>query len=335
MLQPLLTGDLAPTINRLVSAAAAGPTTIYDKAMDASYLDPLMRSGMGGGYHRLFDGGHTILGATRAARAASPDDTIIQEALGTMQGLLRDASTPRGLPLATWDKATFDTVAQTLDSTFGIPKRWLYEINTYDAADLLGASVGVLSVLFAWNRADTEAFARLAASVGLSAAVSLNPLLLLVTVAALARAFHKARQGDTVEYLLEGGVKGAVVSGATLSAMALVGAASGPVALSLLVGVTAGAVVSAATQNVSVVAVGRFVTSQTARLLIEAREGIAGPVQSSTTAAAAGSLAIRRLNRQTAAGHRQGFVAARTRPHTQSVITRHLSGDGMHAIPPC
>ena len=273
LLPALLPGDLSAAVNRLVAAAVEGTPTIYDKAMDANYIDPLLRSGLGGSHHRLFDGGHTVVGAARAAHAASPDDTIIEEALGTVQGLLRDVSTPRGLPLATWDKTTFDSVSQTLDSTFGIPKRWLFEINTYDAADVLGASVGVVSVLFAWNSADTEAFARIAASIGLSAAVSTNPLLLLVTVVALARAFHKARRGAEYEQLLDGGVKGAVVSGAVVSAMALVGAASGPLACSLLVGITAGVVVSAATKNVSVVAVSRFVVSQSSALLAEAKDG--------------------------------------------------------------
>ena len=272
-LPALLASDLSAGVNRLVAAAVEGAPTIYDKAMDANYLDPLLRSGMGGSYHRLFDGGHTVAGAAQAAHAASPDDTIIQEALGTVQGLLRDVSTPRGLPLATWDKTTFDSVSRTLDTTFGIPKQWLYEINTYDAADVLGASVGVLSVLFAWNSADTEHFARIAASIGLSAAVSTNPLLLLVTVVALARAFHKARRGAEYEQLLDGGVKGVVVSGAALSTMALVGAASGPLACSLLVGITAGVVVSAATKNVSTIAVSRFVVSQSTTLLTEAKNG--------------------------------------------------------------
>ena len=133
--------------------------------------------------------------------------------------------------------------------------------------------MGVLSVLFAWNSTDTEHFTRIAASIGLSAAVSTNPLLLLVTVVALARAFHKARRGAEYEQLLDGGVKGVVVSGAALSAMALVGAASGPLACSLLVGITAGVVASAATKNVSVISVSRFVVSQSTTLLTEAKNG--------------------------------------------------------------
>ena len=108
--QPVLASNLSQDLNSLLEGMVKGSTTIYDKAMDANYLDPLLRPDMGGSYHRLFDGGHTISGAFSAARNASPDDNIIQEALGTIQGLLRDGTTSRGLPLANWDKSTFDSV---------------------------------------------------------------------------------------------------------------------------------------------------------------------------------------------------------------------------------
>ena len=260
--QALLASDLSSDLNNLVSAAVKGSATIYDKAMDANYLDPLLRPGLGGSYHRLFDGGHTIAGAVRAARDASADDTIIEEALGTVQALLRDAATPRGLPLATWDKSTFDAVAGSLESTFAIPKSWFYDLNTYDAADLLGASVGVVAVVLGWNRADTETFASLTAGMGLPAAVGANPLLMVVVVVAAARAFHKARPGGAYTELVDGGFKGAVSSGATMAAVALATSAGGPAGVALLVGITAGIVANSATKNVSLTAIGRFVATR-------------------------------------------------------------------------
>ena len=205
-------------------------------------------------------------GPCRAARDASPDDTIIEEALGTVQALLRDAATPRGLPLATWDKSTFDAVAGSLESTFAIPKSWFHDLNTYDAADLLGASVGVVAVVLGWNRADTETFASLTAGMGLSAAVGANPLLLVVMVVAAARAFHKARPGDDYTELVDGGFKGAVGSGATLAAVALTTSAGGPAGVALLVGITAGIAANSATKNVSLTAIGRFVATRAAAM---------------------------------------------------------------------
>ncbi len=269
--QGLLASGLSGVVNDLVQGMVKGVPTVYDKAMDARFIE----TGIGGSYHRLFDGGHTIIGAFNAVRGASPDDNIVQEALGTVQGLLRDVSTPRGLPLATWDKETFDQVAATLDSSFHIPKSWFYDLNTFDAAELLGGSVGAVVLIFNWNRADTETFARFVGSMGVSSALSANPLLLIVTVVALARAFQKAhRTGEYAEFV-DGQLKGGIVSGATLAAVSLVG---GPAGMALLVALVTGILVNKATQNVSIVQIGQVVARQATAAATEAKGMIAQQV---------------------------------------------------------
>lgn len=273
--QALVASDLSGELNRLAAAAVKGVPTVYDKAMDANYLDPTLRSGLGGSYHRLFDGGHTIAGAVRGARGVSTDDTVVQEALGTIKALLKDASTPRGLPLATWDKPTFDSVAAALESKFKIPKAWFYELNTYDAADVLGATVGIMTVIFGWNRAETEEFSRLAASIGTSAAASGNPLLLVVTVVAMARAFHKANSAEEYAELIDGSFKGAASTGASLAAIAVAGSAGASAGLVLLVGVTVGILAYKVSDKVSLVAVARFAKDQATVLL----DGAKGAIQ--------------------------------------------------------
>lgn len=266
--QALAASDLSSQINNLVAAAVKGSATIYDKAMDAVFLE----THIGGSYHRLFDGGHTIVGAFKAAHDASPDDTLIQEALGAIQGLLRDGSTPRGLPLANWDKGTFDAVADSLQSTFGIPKSWFYDLNTYDIGELLSGTVGVVSLVFGWNKADTETFASLAASIGLSTAVSANPLLMPVSVVALARAFHKAISRDEYAKLAEGGLKGAFTSGSSLGAIALVGVAGGPAGVAMLAGVTAGVLAHAVTKSVTLEDISKFVKEDATTVVRQAAE---------------------------------------------------------------
>lgn len=187
---------------------------------------------------------------SRRPTTRPPDDSLLQETLGAIQGLLRDVSTPRGLPLATWDKETFDAVASYLDSTFGIPKKWLYDLNTYDAADVLGGTVGAISVIFGWNRADTETFSQMATSMALSAALSTNPVLMPIAVVALGRAFHKAQSADDYSDLADGAFKGALVSGTSLGAIALVGVAGGPAGVAMLTGITAGALIGKLTRDV-------------------------------------------------------------------------------------
>lgn len=261
--QGLVASDLSPQLNKLVQEAVKGKATVFDKAMDAVFID----TGIGGSYHRLFDGGHTIYGAFRAAHGASPDDSLIQETLGAIQGLLRDVSTPRGLPLATWDKETFDAVAASLDSNFGIPKRWLYDLNTYDVGELVGGTVGMVSLIFGWNKAETESFGSLAAGMSMSAAVSANPLLLAVSVVAFGRAFHKANHADEYVELAEGALKGAIGTGSSLGAIALVGVAGGPAGVALLAGVAAGVLVHTATKDVTLEAISQFVKEDAATVM--------------------------------------------------------------------
>ena len=253
--QGLLATSLADDLNDLLQNAVKGPTTIYDKVMDAEYI----ASHAGGDLHRLFDGGHTIAGAFKAAREASPDDNIIQEALGTLQGLLRDATTPMGLPLANWNPETFNRVAGALESNFYIPKDWFYDLNTYDAAELLGGAIGIVALVLNWNQADTESFAKLVGGMGVSAAFDANPLLLVVTVVALAKAFHKAHQTGEYAEFVDGQVKGAL---GTLVTVSVVGVVGGPTGTGLLVGLVVGVLVNRATENVSVVQIGQFLAEQ-------------------------------------------------------------------------
>lgn len=253
--QGVLASGLAVDLNGMLAKISTGAATIYDKAMDAEYL----ATSIGGGSHRMFDGGHTLAGAFESVRGASAEDTVMQEAFGYMQGLFRDLTTPMGLPLANWDKRTYDQVSEYLHSQFSIPKSWFYDINSFDAAEVIAAGVGAVAVFFCWNRAESEQFGRLAGGMGLSGALGGNPLLLIVTVAALARAFQVARIEGRTGDAVDGLFRGTVTSLATVSAVAAVG---GPAGLALLVGLIAGMLAAKAVSRVSVVDVGKLVAEQ-------------------------------------------------------------------------
>ena len=277
--QGVLASALSVDLNSAMASLAKGPATIYDKAMDAKYL----ATSIGGGNHRLFDGGHTLSGAFQGAREASPDDSIAEVAFGYMQGLFRDVTTPKGLPLANWDKATYDQASAFMNSEFGIPKSWFYDLTSFDAPEVLGSAIGVLAVTLMWSRADAEQFARLAGGMGLAAALSANPMLLIVTVVCLAKAFSEAqrpegRLGDVADGL----ARGTATSVTTLGAVALTSMAGGPAGLALLVGLVAGVVVGKLMSNVSVSDIARMVAGQ---LRATARGGIDQAKTSVTTAA--------------------------------------------------
>ena len=94
---------------------------------------------------------------------------------------------------------------------------------------------------------------------GFSAIVGANPLLLIVTVVALARAFHTAQKSGDWKEFTDGLAKGGICTGAVLLTTSVVG---GPAVVVLMTGICVGVVANRATANVSVVEIGQFVISQ-------------------------------------------------------------------------
>ena len=272
ILQGLLaSSEGAALVNSWLQEMVSGRPTIYDRAMDAAYN----ATHIGGGNHRLFDGGHSLVGAFQAARDASPDDSIVEEAAGLLQALARDATTPRGLPLVTWDQQTFNGLTDTLGRV-GIPREWVIDMVSYDAAEVIGASVGVLAIALNWNSDDVEQFAQLVGGMGLSAVVGANPLLLMVTVVALAKAYHTAQKtGDWKEFA-DGLARGGICTGAVILVTSMVG---GPAMVVLLTGICVGIVAQQATQKVSVVEIGQWMIVQLASI----SAGTVGAIASSDT----------------------------------------------------
>ena len=270
----LANSEVSTTVNGWLQDLVSGTPTIYDRAMDATYN----ATQIGGSYHRMFDGSHTIPGAFQAIRDASPDDNVLQEADGLLQALARDATTPRGLPLVNWNKDTFNGLADTMGS-FGIPRDWLADMVNYDAVELAGASIGIVALALNWNSEDVETFASLVSGMGLSAAVSANPLLLIVTIVALAKAFHTARKSGDWKEFADGLAKGGICTGAVLLVTSTV---SGPAVVVLLTGICVGILAHRATANVSMVEIAQFVISQVTNVptvIRDARESMTSQLQ--------------------------------------------------------
>ena len=112
----------------------------------------------------------------------------------------------------------------------------------------------------------------------LSSAISANPLLLVVTVAALAKAFHRAHQTGEYAEFIDGQLKGGMGAGATAAA-SLVGVAGGPAGAALLAGVAAGVLANMAVKNASVTQTGQFMAEQTPAMVDEVKEVAARVVE--------------------------------------------------------
>jgi hypothetical protein len=226
-----LATDMAPKLDAwLRDNLAAGKASIYDKAMDAVHIaEP------SGPFHRLWDGGHSLTDAWNAVRDATPDDTFGQEVSGYLSAIWKDVVTPMGLPVATVDRAWFESSAAALRD-FGITKHQLADALSYTASEVAGAALGVVALLLNWNKAETDKAAALAGSLGLSTLVAANPVLGLVALACFARAFQTARGADGRSALAVGIVKGGAGSAVLVAASAFVG---GPVWVGILAGIVA------------------------------------------------------------------------------------------------
>lgn len=225
-----LSTEIATSLDRYLRDLFDGKPTAYDKAMDAAHIEQSM-----GPHHRLFDGGHDLSSAWEASRGAVPDDTFSQEVFGYMGALWKDVVTPNGLPVSTFDMGSFAETSAFLSDTLGLSYGWLADLASYTATELGGATIGALAVSLGWSKAETDRFASMAASLGITAATSGNPILLVVSLVTLARAFQQAldkRAGLLA--VVDGLAKGGMGTGVLVSLSALIG---GPAWIGLMVGI--------------------------------------------------------------------------------------------------
>ncbi len=227
----LLATDVAVRLDQWTRTVfASGPATRYDKALDHFYIT----TGEYGADHRLFDGSDDLVGAWKTIAEAFPDEGWLQRAEGYVSAIWKDMATPRGIPVVTWDKQAFDTVAGFLNETLGISRNWVKDMATFTATEFVGAVLGALALILSWNKAELRRFSEIVASLGLSALVGANPILVMVTIVGLAKCFHEARHGAGFKRVLSGGGRGMVGTTALLGASRLMPA---PAWVTLMMGV--------------------------------------------------------------------------------------------------
>lgn len=235
-LNAILATPVERWVDSSLAAAFAAKATVYDKAMDAVYN----ATHVGGSMHRLFDGSHSLPGAWAQVTHATGGDLFTQEVGGYLAALWKDLVTVRGLPVATWDHETFRHFAQSLSHVLPASPDWFFDFLNVNAAELLGASAGVIAVLLNWDEGDVAQFSGLAGSFGISACVAANPLLGFLAACCLARAYERAKRngssGEIARHAIRGGTRtGAFLAGAVL----LVGPVWIPLALAIVLAILA------------------------------------------------------------------------------------------------
>ena len=152
-----------------------------------------------------------------------------------------------------------EELAQYDASYIGISVSWVNDLVSYDIVELIAGSIGILAVALNWNNDDVEEFSNLVGAMGLSSVVSANPLMMIVTLVSLARAFHLARKSGDWKEFSDGIAKGGVCVGAVLLATSLI---SGPAVVVMLTGICVGILANQATKNVSFVEIAQFMVNK-------------------------------------------------------------------------
>lgn len=226
--------DAVRHLERMSAATFNTISDTYTRAMDGSFAVEGLQAGSGYVaplFHRLL-GGHTPIEAWAAVRDALPDDSLVDEFLGVIRGLASDMASVTGLPLFTLSTEALNTI-QGFVAGIGVPQEWLADALQINAVELLGAAVPMLAGLMCWKDAEREAFARLVGSTGISAIVSLNPLMGLVALVMLARSFSQSQGQMTDGEWQRRVAEGAAMSGIVFASSTLIG---GPVWVGLIVG---------------------------------------------------------------------------------------------------
>jgi len=151
-----------------------GTASVYDKALDMEYL----KTHIGGGNHRMFDGGHDLFNAWDRVKLAKTDDTATQEIIGYVTAIWKDLTTTKGLPFFTWDKSNYDQYANWFSEHIpGIDKAYFYDLLSYDVFEVIGSSVGVATLFFGLSKDDNKKIAEVIGSMGITSIASANPIM--------------------------------------------------------------------------------------------------------------------------------------------------------------
>jgi hypothetical protein len=173
--------------------------TLVSKAMDAEYL----RTHIGGGWHRLYDGGHSLTGSWKAVSSSLPDLGALDQLGIWANEYWKDLITTRGMPILILDHA--DQVS-----------KYFKHLDSVNVAELIGGELCGVSIYCNWN--DPAKLVASATATGGSGIVYANVVAPLVGLIALGRAYFLLKKSDQedLQSLIEPALQGLTRSGATV-----------------------------------------------------------------------------------------------------------------------
>lgn len=173
--------------------------TVGSRAMDAEYL----RTHIGGGWHRLYDGGHSLAGSWKAVSESSPDLSALDHLGVWANEYWKDLITTRGMPIVILDHA--DRVGE-----------YFKHLDCVNVAQVIGGELTGVSIYCNWN--DPAKLVASAAATDCSGIVYANVVAPLVSLIALGRAYFLLKQSeqDDLRTLIAPALKGLTRSGASV-----------------------------------------------------------------------------------------------------------------------
>ena len=185
--------------NWLTTHLSEQRATLASKAMDAEYL----RTHIGGGWHQLYDGGHSLAGSWKAISESLPELSALDQ-LGTWANeYWKDLITARGMPIVIFDHA--DQVSE-----------YFKHLDSVNVAELIGGDICGVSIYCNWN--DPAKLVASATATDCSGIVYANVVAPLVSFIALGRAYFLLRKSeqDDLQGLIAPALRGLSRSGATI-----------------------------------------------------------------------------------------------------------------------
>ena len=114
-------------------------------------------------------------------------------------------TTQKGLPFATLEKETYDSMANWMTKTIpGVDKKWVYDALSYDVMEIVSASLSMVTLVYALNKNEMAQVNELLGSMGIISITSANPIMGIFTIASIAYMVKTGQKLDKWK-IIEGG----------------------------------------------------------------------------------------------------------------------------------
>ena len=137
------------------------------------------------------------------------------------------------------DFKIFPYISSTTHHLISVPHKWISDIKHLEFNEILGSSVGVIAMIYSWNKSKKEEFIEIASGTLASSFVYGDPLTTIGSLAALAHGYNKNKNKNELRKYKWSAIRGIAGVGAFALSTKLI---SIPI-LNFLIGIIAATIV--------------------------------------------------------------------------------------------